>query len=100
MTITLSALVTTMLVSYILPALVALVTKLQASTWLKQFVNALLSALTGLITTAVTLDGTAVFSQNTLVLALGSFLLSQASYVALYKPYDANSKVAPGVGVG
>jgi glucan phosphoethanolaminetransferase (alkaline phosphatase superfamily) len=100
MVFTTSALTVTMLVSYLLPALVALSTKMTASTWLKQFVSGILSAVTGLVVTATQLDGTAVFSKEALLLTLGSFILSQATYVSVYKSHDANSKIAPSVGLG
>lgn len=97
---TLSTLIVTMLVSYLLPAAVALLTKSGASAGIKQFINALLAAATGLITTATTVDGTAVLSKTAVVLALGAFIASQAAYVSLYRPHAVNAKVAPGVGLG
>lgn len=98
--LTLSALVVTMIVSYLIPAVTALLTKANASAWLKQFVTALLAAVNGLVVTATQIDGTAVVSKQALVLALGSFIAAQASYVALYKPHDANAKIAPTKGLG
>lgn len=100
MNITVSALIVTMLVSYVLPALVALTTKLTAGTWLKQFVSGLLAAITGLVVTATQLDGTAVFSKDALLLALGAFVLSQANYISLYRPHAADAKIAPQAGLG
>lgn len=99
-TITLSAVFVTLLVSFLLPAVVGLITKSSASAWVKQFVTAFLAMVTGLITTATTLDGTAVFSRDMLLLAIGSFILSQANYVTLYKPHAANDKLGPAQGIG
>lgn len=100
MTFTLSAVMVTMLASFILPALVALSTKLTASTWLKQFVSGILSAVTGVLVTATQLDGTAVISREAIVLSLGAFALSQANYVSVYRPHNLNAKVAPEAGIG
>lgn len=98
--LTLSALVVTMIVSYLIPAVTALLTKANASAWLKQFVTAVLAAANGLVVTATQIDGTAVISKQALVLALGSFIAAQASYVGLYKPHAANAKIAPAKGLG
>ena len=98
--ITVSALLTTMLVSYVLPAIVSVVTKLDASAWFKQGINALLSAITGLFTTAVAIDGTAVLSRDALLLALGSFLVSQAAYITIYASHQANARIMPMSGLG
>lgn len=97
---TLSALVVTMIVSYLIPAITALLTKASASVGVKQFVTALLAALNGVVVTATQIDGTAVISKQAAVLALGSFIAAQASYVGLYKPHDANAKIAPAKGLG
>jgi len=97
---TISALLVSLLVSVVIPAAVALLTKLAAAVWLKQGVAAVLAAVTGLLTTATQLDGTAVISKASVVLALGTFLASQAAYLGLYRPHDANAIIAPGVGLG
>jgi hypothetical protein len=98
--ITLSAVFVTMIVSFFIPAVVALITKSAASAWLKQFVTGLLAAVSGLVTTAMTLDGTAVLSRDMILLTAGAFILAQANYVTLYKPHAANAKIAPEVGIG
>lgn len=97
---TLSALTTTMIVAYLLPAVVALLTKSAASAWVKQFVGALLAAATGVIVTATQLDGTAVISIEAVLLALGAFVAAQANYVGLYQPHAVNAKVLPETGIG
>ncbi len=98
--LTIPALITTLLVSYLIPAVVALLTKSAASSWLKQFVTALLAAATGLLTTATQLDGTAVMSRSSIVLALGAFIAAQAAYVGVYRPHDVNERLLPDVGLG
>ena len=98
MNITLSATLTTMLVSFLLPAVVSLLTKVTAHPVLKQFVSGLIAAASGLIVTATGSDGVAVFSKQSLVLAIGAFVLSQANYISLYKPN--NIALAPDKGLG
>ena len=97
---TLSTLIVTMLVSFLIPAAVAMLTKSNASAGIKQFVDALLSAATALIVTATLADGTAVISKEAAVLALGAFIHSQATYVSLYRPHAVNTKLAPAAGIG
>jgi chromate transport protein ChrA len=100
MSFTMSAMMVTMLASYILPAVVAIITKISAATWFKQLISGLLAAVTGLLATATQMDGTAVFSSQSLLLALGAFILSQATYVSVYKPNDAAGRLMPGKGLG
>lgn len=97
---TISAVLVTLAVTVVLPALVALITKSMASPFVKQFVTALLAAITGLIVTSTQLDGTAVISEASALLALGTFLAAQASYRGLWRPHAINAKLAPAVGVG
>lgn len=97
---TVSALTVTMIVAYILPAAVALLTKSAASAWVKQFVGALLAAATGVIVTATQLDGQAVISKSAVLLALGPFLSTQAACKGLWEPHSINARLAPGVGLG
>lgn len=96
----LSAILTLLIVTMILPAITAAVTKSTASAGVKQFVTALLSAITGLVVTATQIDGTAVFSKEAAVLALGTFITAQATYWGLWRPHTVNAKITPGVGVG
>lgn len=97
---TLSAIIVTLIVTYAIPAITALLTKANASVGLKQFITALLAAVNGLLVTATQLDGTAVISKQSLVLALASFLASQAAYRGLYRPHALNARLAPNVGLG
>lgn len=97
---TLSALTVTLLGSFLIPAIVALITKSSAGVWLKQFVTGLLAAATALISTTTQLDGTALLSSSSILMALGAFILAQATYVSVYKPHDVNSKMAPSRGLG
>lgn len=96
----LSSFIVTALVTMVLPAVTAFVTKATASVGLKQFVTALLSAVTGLVVTATTLSGTALISKQAALLALTTFITTQATYWGFYKPHNANAKIAPTVGLG
>jgi len=96
----LSAIIVTMVASVIIPAITALLTKATASVGVKQAVTGLLSAVSGLLAVSTQLDGTAVISKPAVVLALGTFLSTQAAYWGLWKPHEVNAKVAPGVGLG
>jgi hypothetical protein len=96
----LSAILVTLIVTMVLPALTALVTKSTASASIKQFVTALLAAVTGLVVTSTQLDGTAVFGKESALLALSTFILAQATYWGLWRPHQVNATVAPTVGLG
>lgn len=97
---TISAILVTLIVTMILPALTAAITKSTASVGIKQFVTALLSAVTGLVVVSTQLDGTAVFSKEAALLALSTFILTQATYWGFWKPHAVNEKAAPAVGLG
>jgi hypothetical protein len=95
-----SAILVTLIVTMILPALVAAVTKSSASPGIKQFVTALLAAVTGLVVTSTQLDGTAVFGKESALLALSTFIAAQATYWGLWRPHAVNDKLAPAAGLG
>jgi hypothetical protein len=96
----LNAQLTTFALSVVIPALVALVTKWSAAAWVKVTANAVLSAVAAAITMSVTIDGTAVLSRSTLLLAGEQFALSMLAYLGLYKPSNLGAKIAPNVGLG
>ena len=97
---TLSAFIVTLVVTMVIPALVALITKSEASVGIKQFITALLAAVTGALVTATQLDGTAVLGKESVLLALSTFILSQATYWGLWRPHEVNKKLAPEAGLG
>lgn len=97
---TLSALLVMMIATFIIPAVVALLTKSAASASVKQFVTALLAAVSGVISTATGADGTALISKESVLLALGAFALAQANYTGLYRPHALNAKLLPNTGLG
>lgn len=101
---TVSAWIVALVVTYLQPAAVGLLTKVGASVRVKQAVAAVVAYVAAALTGGIQTDGTAVFyiSKETVTLALLMFLGGQAGYTALYKPYDANAKkvMLPTLGVG
>lgn len=100
---TLDALLVSTLLGTVLPILVGLVTKLNAASWVKGVSLLFLSAVTGLISTSTTLDGTAVFSKESLILALIAWVTAVATYFGLLKPAEVTAVVqerTANVGVG
>lgn len=76
-----------------LPILVGVVTKAQASSRIKSITLAALAAISGGISQAVTADGSAILSQETLTTIVLTFVTAIASYYGLYKP----TGIAPAV---
>lgn len=98
--ITLSAFLVTLVVSYVIPLVTALITKVSASATLKQFVSGLLAAITGFLTNATMQDGSAVFSKESLLFAAMSFMTANIAYVGTYRPHDIGAKIVPLKGLG
>lgn len=69
-----------------LPLLVGVITKSHASGRVKSVILALLSAISGGISQAVTDTGSALLSQQTLVTIALSWVVAVATYYGLYKP--------------
>lgn len=88
---TLGATVTAFIVGTLLPVLVGIVTKLQSPEWVKAWLHALLSAVAGAFVVAVKLDGTAVFSKETILAAAGVWIVGIAVYHGFLKP----TKISP-----
>ena len=100
--IRLSALIVTVIVSYLIPIATAFITKASASVGLKQFVTALLAAINAVVTGATLNDGTAVLSKEVILFAVLSFVSAQVSYGQFWKPRQINTKKAllPAKGLG
>lgn len=99
-TLTLSAFTVLVVTSLLIPLATGLVTKLAASATVKQIITAAISAVVGIVTTSTEADGTAVISLATLQYALLAFAIATVGYLGLYKPHQANAKLAPNTGVG
>lgn len=86
--------------SLLIPLATGLITKISASATVKQIVTLALATVVGIVTTSTQVDGTAIISLTTLQYALLSFAIAVVSYLGLYKPHDANAKLAPNAGIG
>lgn len=89
-----------LLLSLVIPAVVGLVTKYNAPPVVKYVVTLLASTVASVVNAAITLDGTAVVSKEAAILAGVQFLTATLVYLGLYKPVDANAKLAPNSGIG
>lgn len=97
---TISAVAVTLLISTILPVLVGLVTKLDASSKLKGAILLVLNAVQGLIVASQVSGGGASFTIDALILFVAGVAVSLMAYYGLYKPNDVSAKLAPNFGVG
>ena len=91
--ITLDAMVVSLLVGTLLPILVGLVTKLNVSGGVKAVLLLTLSVVQGAVVNATQVDGSAVFSKETLLLAGVGWVTAIASYYGLLKPTNISPKV-------
>lgn len=98
--LTLTPVLVTLLISAVLPAVTAFVTKETAHPAIKVVVAAILSLVTAFVTSAVQANGSAVFTKQALLLFAGSFIAQQTSFHSLGQALQINSKVAPSVGIG
>ena len=85
---TISAVAVTLLISTILPVLVGLVTKLDASSKLKGAILLVLNAVQGLIVASQVSGGGASFTIDALILFVAGVAVSLMAYYGLYKPND------------
>jgi hypothetical protein len=98
--VTLSAELTAVIVGIAMPILVGAITKSHASAFLKQCVGGFCSVVASVIITATQMDGTAILSKEALLTAFGTFIVSQAMYLGVWKPLNLNQKVMPRSGLG
>lgn len=88
------------LTAVLIPVVTGLVTKYTLPAFWKFFVTLVVSTVAAGVNEAVTADGTAVISKHTAVLALYTVAIATLSYLGIYKPVDANKKLAPDKGIG
>lgn len=98
--LSLSTFTVVVVTSFLIPAVTGLLTKVSASATVKQIVTLVLAAINGLIVTNTQADGTALISLTTLQYAVLSLAIAIVSYLGIYKPHDANAKLAPNLGLG
>jgi hypothetical protein len=96
----LAPLAVTVILGTLIPLLTGILTKLEASAKLKGFVTLTLAAVAGVVTQAVTDNGGAIFSDETLILAGLAWVQSVASYLGLWQSLAVNAKLAPDQGLG
>jgi hypothetical protein len=95
-----SAVAVTLIIGTILPVLVGLVTKLDASSKLKGGLLVALNATQSLIIASRVSDGGAYFTADALILFVAGVVVSLMSYYGFYKPNDVPAKLAPNFGIG
>lgn len=95
----LDAFTVVLITSALIPFVVGLVTKANASATVKQLVLLVVSAVSGVIQTSTQADGTAWISFTTLQYTALSLFIAIVSYLGLYKPHDANARLLPNVGI-
>lgn len=92
-TITIDAMVVTILVGTLLPLLVGVVTKAVAHSGVKAVLLLLFTAVEGLLITATQIDGTAVLSAESIIFAAVGWISAVATYFGLWKPSQVATKV-------
>lgn len=98
---TVSAGLVAFVLSYLIPLGTALVTRLTAHPFLKYIVTAVLAAVASVANAAVTNSGVAIVSWNTVLLAVGTFVLSIVQYKAVLQPaFHIDERIAPNAGLG
>ncbi len=97
---TLSAIAVTALIGSVIPLLVGLATKLNASSKLKGGILVGLNALQGFLIAGSMNGGAIKLTVDTAILWGVGIVISLASYYGLYKPADVSTKLAPGFGIG
>jgi hypothetical protein len=90
----------TVVAGIVIPIVHGLAVRFGAPAAVKVLVGLLLSAVAGLINTAVVLDGVAVFSKTAIVAAALAWVTQVATYLNVFKPLGAPEKLAPNVGIG
>lgn len=90
----------TLIVGFLLPVLVGLVTKYNAPNWVKIAVTGFTSIAASLIIANTTDVGTAVLSWDMIATALFQWAVTIVAYLGIYKPLDATKKMLPEQGLG
>lgn len=99
-TFSLSTQIVMFLTAVFIPLVTGLVTKYSLPAFWKFFVTLVISTVAAGINEATTADGSAVISKHTAVLALYTVTIATLTYLGIYRPVDANAKLAPDVGIG
>lgn len=97
-TITISALLVYTITTLLLPVLTGFVTKSNASALAKQLWTGLFATINAIVVAGTQLDGTAILSLPTVLLAIVSWLVATFTYLGFYEPNKLNEKLAPSGG--
>lgn len=92
--------VVTLIVGHVIPIATALVTKSSASSDLKRFVTAAISAASAYVVQSTLADGSAVFTAQTAVMAVAAFISANVAYVSWFAKKNINDRLLPGKGLG
>ena len=92
--------VVTLIVGHVIPIATALVTKSSASSDLKRFVTAAVSAASAYVMQSTLADGSAVFTAQTAVMAVAAFISANVAYVSWFAKKNINDRLLPGKGLG
>lgn len=96
----LTPVVVTIITGLIMPFVIALVTRLSASSVTKGVIGIVLAFVAALVERAMLADGSAVFSSG-LLLDTGLVYVPQlATYIGVWRHVNINAKIAPNVGIG
>lgn len=98
--LTLDPVIVTIIISTLLPAVTAFLTKENAHPTIKVVVSAILSLITAYVTSAVQANGSAIFTKQSFLLFVGSFITQQVSFHSIGVATNVNANVAPTVGIG
>lgn len=103
--IVISAPLVTAIIALLIPIINGYFTSIKLSGGVKGFITLVLNTVAAFITTAMTSEGTAVFSKQTAYTATVGFIISVAMYFGIYKPANVTSskpegKLSPNSGIG
>ncbi len=94
--IELSAVTVTFIVSFFIPVLTGLLTKISTSSGVKGLVTLVLNAVNAVVVGNMVADGSVALSKETLVTFFLGLAISVASYAGVYKPLNITSSTPDG----
>jgi ABC-type uncharacterized transport system permease subunit len=97
---TVNSLVVSIILGTVIPIVVGLVTKLNASRKLKGGLLVTLSAFQAFVVSATMSDGSASFSRESTLLFFVGLATSLAMHYGVYVPVEVPNKLAPEFGLG
>lgn len=96
----LTPLVVTIITGLLLPFLIALITKANASSLLKGLVGIVLAFVAAVLERAMLTDGSAIISGGLLVDVGAVYIPQLATYIGVWQHAGLNNKLAPNLGIG